>query len=57
MSHGQNVLSVAFHKIENCGIKCFFYLRLNHSKDKCWKKLKDGKSHSGTIIVFGSIVE
>jgi hypothetical protein len=24
----------------------FFYSSLGHSKDKCWKKPKDGKSHS-----------
>jgi len=35
-----------FHKIENCGIKCSFYSRF--SKDRCWKKPKDGKSHFGT---------
>ncbi len=35
------------HKTENCGVKCFFCLGLGHSEDKCWKKSKDGKSHSG----------
>jgi len=35
------------HRIENCGIKCTFYIGLGHSEDKCWKKPKDGKSHSG----------
>jgi hypothetical protein len=39
-----------FHKIEICGIKCSFYSRLHHLEDRCWKKLKDGKSHFGTII-------
>jgi len=36
------------HRIENCGIKCTFCSRLGHSEDRCWKKPKDGKSHSGT---------
>ncbi len=35
-----------FHRIENCGIKCSSCSRLGHSENKCWKKLKDGKSHS-----------
>ncbi len=35
------------HRTKNCGIICFFYSSLGHSKDKCWKKPKDGKSHSG----------
>jgi len=34
------------HRTENCGIKCTFYIGLGHSEDKCWKKSKDGKSHS-----------
>jgi len=37
-----------FHRIENCGIKCSFCSGLGYSKDRCWKKPKDGKSHSGT---------
>jgi hypothetical protein len=37
-----------FHRIENYRIKCFFYSRLGHLEDMCWKKLKDGKSHFGT---------
>jgi hypothetical protein len=36
------------HQTENCGIKCTFCSRLGHSEDRCWKKPKDGKSHSGT---------
>jgi hypothetical protein len=36
------------HRIENCGIKCTFCACLGHSEDQCWKKPKDGKSHSGT---------
>jgi predicted aspartyl protease len=36
------------HRTENCGIKCTFCAGLGHSKDRCWKKPKDGKSHSGT---------
>jgi hypothetical protein len=35
------------HRTENCGIKCSFYSSLGHSKDRCWKKPKDGKSHFG----------
>jgi len=35
------------HRIENCGIKCSFCLGLGHSEDRCWKKPKDGKPHSG----------
>jgi predicted aspartyl protease len=36
------------HRIENCGIKCTFCAGLGHLEDRCWKKPKDGKSHSGT---------
>jgi hypothetical protein len=36
------------HRTENCGIKCSFYSGLGHSEDRCWKKPKDGKPHSGT---------
>jgi hypothetical protein len=36
------------HRTENCGIKCTFCSGLGHSEDRCWKKSKDGKSHSGT---------
>jgi len=35
------------HRTENCGIKCSFYIGLGHSKDRCWKKPKDGKVHYG----------
>jgi len=35
------------HRTENCGIKCTYCLGLGHSEDRCWKKPKDGKSHSG----------
>jgi len=35
------------HRTENCGIKCTFCSGLGHSEDRCWKKPKDGKSHSG----------
>jgi hypothetical protein len=34
------------HRTKNCGIKCSFYSGLGHSEDRCWKKPKDGKSHS-----------
>jgi len=43
-----NVPSVACFIGQNCGIKCSLCLRLGHSKDRCWKKLEDGKSHFGT---------
>jgi hypothetical protein len=36
------------HRTKNCGIKCSFYSSLGHSKDMCWKKPKDGKTHFGT---------
>ncbi len=35
------------HRTKNCGIKCTFCTRLGHSKDKCWKKPKDGRSTAG----------
>jgi hypothetical protein len=35
------------HRTENCGIKCTFCSGLGHFEDRCWKKPKDGKSHSG----------
>jgi len=35
------------HRTENCGIKCSFCSGLGHSEDRCWKKPKDGKPHSG----------
>jgi len=35
------------HRTENCGVKCTFCTRLGHSKNKCWKKPKDGKSAAG----------
>jgi hypothetical protein len=35
------------HKTKNCGVKCTYYARLSHSEDRCWKKPKDGKPHSG----------
>jgi hypothetical protein len=36
------------HRKHNCGVKCSFCSHLGHSKDRCWKKPKDGKSHFGT---------
>jgi hypothetical protein len=35
------------HRIENCGIKCSFCSGLGHSEERCWKRPKDAKSHSG----------
>ncbi len=29
-------------------MKCSYYAGLGHSKDKCWKKPKDGKVHPGS---------
>jgi hypothetical protein len=37
------------HRTKNCGIKCTFCVGLGHSEDRCWKKPKDGKSHSRTV--------
>jgi len=36
------------HRTENCGVKCSFCAGLGHSEDQCWKKPKDGRSHSAT---------
>jgi hypothetical protein len=36
------------HRTENCGIKCTFCTGLGHSEDRCWKKRKDEKTHTGT---------
>ncbi len=41
-----------FHKIENCGIKCYLCSGLSHSEDRCWKKPKDGKSHFGATNIL-----
>jgi len=35
------------HRTENCGVKCSFCSGLGHSEDRCWRKSKDAKSHSG----------
>ncbi len=35
------------HRTKICGIKCAFYAGLGHSEDRCWKKPKEGKLHSG----------
>jgi len=49
MNHGQICAKCGmFHRTENCGIKCSFYSGLDHYKDRCWKKPRDGKSHSRT---------
>ncbi len=34
------------HRTENCGIKCWLCSGLGHLENRCWKKPKDGKSHS-----------
>jgi hypothetical protein len=39
-----------FHKTKNCEIKCSLCSRLGHSKDRCWKEPKNGKSNSKTIF-------
>ncbi len=36
------------HRTEDYGMKCSFCSGLGHSKDRCWKKPKDGKTHFGT---------
>jgi hypothetical protein len=35
------------NRTQNFGIKCTFCSSLGHSKDRCWKKPKDGKPHFG----------
>jgi len=35
------------HRTKKCGVKCFFCSGLGHSKDRCLKKSKDGRSNSG----------
>ncbi len=35
------------HRTKNCGVKCSFCAGLGHSEDRCWKKPKDGRTHSG----------
>ncbi len=35
------------HRTKNCGIRCSFCAGLGHTEDRCWKKPKDGKVHSG----------
>jgi len=35
------------HRTENCGVKCSFCSGLGHLEDRCWKRSKAGKSHSG----------
>jgi len=34
------------HRTKNCGVKCTYCSGLGHFEDRCWKKPKDGKSHS-----------
>jgi hypothetical protein len=36
------------HRTENCGIKCTFCTGLGHLEDRCWKKPKDERMHTGT---------
>jgi len=36
------------HRTGNCGVKCSFCAGLGHSKDRCWKKPRDGKTHPGS---------
>ncbi len=45
-----------FHRTESCGIKCLFCSGLGHLEDRCWKKPKDGKSHSGTANFLGVLL-
>ncbi len=37
------------HKTKNCGFKCGQYASMGHTKNKCWKKGMETKSHSTTI--------
>jgi hypothetical protein len=36
------------HRTIICGLKCGYYTRMGHTKNKCWKKRKETKSHSTT---------
>jgi predicted aspartyl protease len=36
------------HRTENCSVKCSFCAGLRHTKDRCWKKPKDGRMHPGS---------
>jgi hypothetical protein len=36
------------HRIVNCGLRCGYYTGMGHTKNKCWKKRKETKSHSCT---------
>jgi hypothetical protein len=38
------------HRTENYGVKCSFCSGLGHSKDKCWKKSKDGHSGAANFL-------
>jgi hypothetical protein len=40
------------YRTKKCGIKYSFYLGLGHLEDMCWKKPKDGKSHSRVVNVL-----
>jgi hypothetical protein len=33
------------HKIDNCGLKCSFYLGLGHMEERCWKKTTKENNH------------
>jgi hypothetical protein len=35
------------HRTKNCGVNCTYCSGLGHYEDKCWKRPKDGTSHSG----------
>ncbi len=45
-----------FHKTKNCGIKCSLCLGLGHSEDNCYRKPKDGKSHSRIANFLGVLL-
>ncbi len=45
------------HRTENYGIKCSFCSSLGHLDYMCWKKPKDGKSHSRSNKISRSIAK
>jgi predicted aspartyl protease len=40
------------HRTEKCGVKCTYCSGLGHSKDRCWKKPKDGKAANFLEVLF-----
>ncbi len=38
------------HQTNNCGIKCFLYSNMGHTKNRCWKKNDKGPSTSANFL-------